>query len=127
MRVLIIDDHAREEVKRVRDFAEKFENYYIIGPDGFSFQRPPGDDPRHVARLDTYRCAFSITRANGKFWRHLSVSVPGGKYPNVFATFTIAQMFGFTGWDERSENLPQGWRGTNEQPVKAIVISQEVA
>lgn len=69
MRVLVIDDSAKAEVKRVLDFAMNPENFYIVGKGGFTFQRPPGDDPRHVAYLNTYewsgelRCFRAIALA----------------------------------------------------------------
>ena len=124
MRALVIDEDARSRVRLVRDFAEKSENLYIVA-DGFSFQKPPGDDPRHVCELNTFRCVFSITRAQGKLWRHLSISVPSKNYPNPFAAFTIAELFGFTGWDGESTIPPRDWAGKVAEEEHAIALAQE--
>lgn len=126
MRALLLDEDARAKIQGVLEFAHKPENYYIIGPGGFSLQRPPGDDPRHVVHLNTFRCVFSVSKADGKLWKHLSVSVPGNKYPNPFAVYTIAQEFGFTGWDGNSEVPPVDWAGRLEQEVRAVVLAQEL-
>lgn len=110
MRALLIGGETKAEVRRVLDFAEKPENYYIVGADGFTFQRPPGDDPRHVAHLPVgFRAVFSITKATaegGKLYRHLSVSIQGPKWPNPAAAFMIASLFGFPGYDERNASKP---------------------
>src|SRR6266513_3877541 len=112
MRALIISDETRGKVEYLRAFASNPANYYIVGQHVFSWQRPPGDDPRHVAHLPVgYRCVFSVTKTlpDGKLWRHLSISVPGTKYPSVFAAWTIAELFGFNGWDGyRSEERRVG-------------------
>lgn len=126
MRVLTIDDAAKEAVKRVLDFAHQPENFYRVGPNGFSFQRPPGDDPRHVAQLDTYRCVFSVTKQGKREFRHLSISVPSDKYPNVFAAFTIAEMFGFRGWDGKTIAIPDGWIGRVSEEEHCVVLGQEM-
>ena len=125
MRALLIDGEAEAEVRRVLEFAEKAKNYYIIGPGGFSFQRPPGDDPRHVAHLRVgFRAVFSITKSpDGRLYRHLSISVDGGKLPNPFAAYTIAKMFGFTGWDEKSEVPPAGWGLEVNKDENCIVLA----
>lgn len=126
MRVLVIDDRAIAAVKRVMDHATKPGNVYVVGPGGSSVQHPPGEDWRHMARLSTYRCVFSLTRADGKMWRHLSISVPGEKYPHVFAAFTIAELFGFTGWSGTSyDELPADWIGRVDERDHCVVLAQE--
>jgi hypothetical protein len=126
MRVLVIDEEAKAKVKAVRDFAEKSGNYYIVGKGGFSMQRPPGDDPRHVCKLaDGFRCVFSMTVADGTLWRHFSVSVPGEKYPNPIAAFTLAGMFGFTGWDGKSEKPSEEWLIKISPEEHCIVIAEK--
>ena len=82
MRVLVIDDEAKAKVKAVRDFREKPGNYYVVSKGGFSYQRPPGDDPRHVCKLTNgYRCVFSMTVTDGTLWRHFSISIPARSIP----------------------------------------------
>jgi hypothetical protein len=129
VRVLVDDDKAKAEVKRVLDFAQQPENYYKVGPGGFSLQKPPGDDPRHVAHLvDGFRCVFSLTRSivEQKTYRHLTISIPSSpNLPNPYAAFMIAQMFGFTGWDGRStREIPADWQPFREG--HAVGFIQEV-
>src|ERR1700745_1054225 len=106
LRALVIDEEARKTVRRVVEFAEAEAHWYEPYQGDFS---APGDDSRHVAMLGTYRCVFSITLApDGQLYRHLSVSVPGEDFPNPYALYTIAELFGFTGWDQ-SNDPPQSW------------------
>src|SRR5215831_1573268 len=95
LRPLIINDKARAKAAKVLKHAEQ--NHYRPGPNA----KTPGDDDRFVAKLNTYRAVFTFTHSDGMIWRHLTVSVPGTKFPNPAAAFMIAQLFGFTGWDER--------------------------
>lgn len=119
MRPLIVDDGAREEVARVIAHAES--HYYKAG------MPTPGNDDRFVARLNTYRCVFTYTDSDGAIWRHLSISVPSKNYPHPFAAFTIAGLFGFTGWDERTiEPPPEGWEIVVNQREHCIVLAQIV-
>jgi hypothetical protein len=97
-RPLVIDDTARAKVAAVLAHAEK--NHYREGGP------TPGDDPRFVAHLDTYRAVFSFTNVKSRTYRHLSISVPAKGYPNPIAAFFIADLFGFTGYDQNTPTLP---------------------
>jgi len=122
LRALVVDDLAKQKVKRVRQFAERKNNWY------HGAGKVPGDDPRYVCHLDTYRCVFTYTvHPSGLIFRHLSISVPGAKYPNVFAACTIAELFGFTGWDGKSyEKLPPDWMGHVSDEEHCVVLVQRV-
>jgi hypothetical protein len=115
-------DAAKPKVQKVREFAEKAENHYVVGVS----QVIPGNDPRYVADLDTYHCVFSITKTpEGGIYRHLSISVPSTKLPNIFITFTIAEMFGFTGWNGTAlRPLPKGWAASVHEKDNCIVLAQ---
>lgn len=120
MRMLTIDDAARAKIAAVLAHAEA---HHYCPPYGTL----PGDDPRFVAHLDTFRAVFSYTHADGVVWRHLSLSVPGRKYPHPFAAYTIAQMFGFTGWDGRTvEPSPEDWGIDIHKLEHCIVMAQAV-
>ncbi len=120
MRALIIDDEAKATAARILAYADT--HHYHPGRPG---QMTPGDDPNFVAHFDTYLAVFSYTHADGIVYRHLSVSVPGSKYPNPFAAFTIAEMFGFTGWNQRTvEPPPEGWQIDVSQREHCIVLAQ---
>ena len=128
MRALVIDDRAQAAVNRVLAYASKPENMYVVRG-GKSTQPPPGDNWQHMCRLSSYRCVFSLTKdaINGKVYRHLSISVPSEKYPNVAAAFTIAEMFGFTGWEGKSfDSLPADWQGLVNEKEHCVVLVQEL-
>lgn len=125
VRPLIIDDGARAMVKRVLAHAEA--HHYRPGPGA----APPGDDPRFVAHLGTYRAVFSFTHADGLIYRHLSVSVPGaegGKFPNPIAAFLIADLFGLTGYAQDMADQPPGdWLAHVNGDEHCIIIAQAIA
>lgn len=125
MRALILDERAQAKIDRVKAFAAQPENFYHVGADGFSLQRPPGDDERHVVYLERgFRVVFSITGADGKLWRHLSISVTGPKYPRPYAAFMIAQAFGFTGWDDKTEVPAPDWQMQIHEKDHCVVMAQ---
>jgi hypothetical protein len=112
MRPLIIDDAARAEAARVLAYAKA--NPYRTG------DPVPGDDPRFVAYFGTYRAVFTYTHSDGLIFRHLTISVPSDKYPNVIAAFAIADLFGFTGHAE-------SWSIDVNKAEHCVVVVQPVA
>jgi hypothetical protein len=124
MRPLLIDDAAKAEVKRVRDHAEALANLYRPG----ITQKVPGDDPSFCAHLHHgFRCVFTITEMQGIRYRHLTISVTGEKYPNPIAAYTIAELFGFEGWDGRSEEPPPHWQGGVNQREHCVVLAEALS
>jgi hypothetical protein len=125
MRVLLIDDEVRRNIKRVVEFSSKTENYYRIDANGKSQGKAPGLDARHVVRIDTYRCVFSVTSTPISRYRHLSVGIPEeDKYPNPLAAWMIASEFGFTGWDGKSEAPPKDWLFDVHKQENCVVVAQ---
>ncbi len=121
MRPLLIGPATREQAERIVAYAQA--HPYVPGPG----VPPPGDDPNHVGVFDSYRCAFSFTHADNGVFRHLSISVPSGKLPNPFAAYALAEIFGFTGWDGGSVDVPDSWMvGMSEEPVPCVIIAQPV-
>jgi hypothetical protein len=133
MRALLIDDNAKAAVKKVVDYAAA--HPYYLPAAGIV----PGDDPRYVAHLDTYRfvrggcvvqnvqrlcCVFTFTHVKREVWRHLTISVPSQNYPNPFAAYTVAELFGFTGWDGKSYDPPNGWQVAVNKDEHCIVLAQ---
>jgi hypothetical protein len=125
--MLSLNEENVQKCLKVVEYASNPQHYYVLGTDGEPLQQAPGNNPHHVAQLDSFRCVFSITKASGKTWRHLSISVPSKKYPNPFAAYTIAGMFGFTGWDGKSMDFPDGWVGRISEDEHCIVLAQEMA
>jgi hypothetical protein len=119
-RPLLIDDDARERAARIVRHAE--EHHYIPG-EGVT---PPGLDDNFCGMFNTFRVVFSITRMGPIAARHLSVSVPGEHYPNPYAVFTLAELFGFTGWDGRSERPPKTWAIGMEEAFRAVIVVQYI-
>lgn len=127
MRVLSLNEENVQKVLKVVEYANDPRNCYFVDKGGKTFQKTPGNNPSHVAQLDSFRCVFSITKADGTTWRHLSISVPSKDYPNPFAAYTIAQMFGFTGWDGKSSAFPEGWLGKVNKEEHCVVLAQELS
>lgn len=109
MRALMIDDANRAEVERVRQWAERPENYYKPFAGNDAAVSVSGDDKRFTCHLNDYRCVYTITEGDC-LYRQLSISVPSADYAHPAAAFTIAEMFGFTGWDGKTiSRIPHGW------------------
>lgn len=117
LRPLVIDDEARNKVMRVLAYAK--EHPYHAG------DPIPGNNPNFVVHLDTYRCVFTYTESSEKeMYRHLSLSVPT-LYPNPIAAFTIAELFGFTGWDGHTiDRAPDSWMVKLDEVERCIAIFQ---
>jgi hypothetical protein len=121
VRALVIDDEAKQKVQRVRNWAEQPAHYYRPRKDA----RVPGDDYRFVVHLNSYRCVFTISEdGEGKLWRHLSMSVPSSDYPNPFAVYSVAELFGFTGWNGKSLEPPGGWVMRVDKDDHCIALGQ---
>lgn len=120
LRPLVIDDEARAKAARVIEHAKA--HHFHPGKDP-----SPGDDPRFVAYLNTYRCVFTFTHADdGKLYRHLSVSIPNpGLFPHPAAILTIGTLFGLTGWDERTVDvMPKTWHLDINEVEHFIQVAQ---
>jgi hypothetical protein len=122
LRPFIIDDALRDRVRSIEAYAKA--HIYIPGE-----TLVPGDLPGHVLKTRFgYRAVFSYTRIPHGFFRDLSFSVgQPGKYPNHFVTYTLAQLFGFTGWDgETIDPSPPGWLIAKDPHFDAIRLLQEI-
>lgn len=123
MRALVIDDAAKAIVKRIVEFAELPQNWYLLSRGRPVASGIPGNDARYGCKLNSYKCVFSITNDGREIWRHLSISVPSANYPNPFAVYTIAELFGFQGWNGVTEDLPANWQvAVNTQEHCVVVI-----
>jgi len=120
MRRLTIDDAAKAKAARIVSYA--MDHPYYSGRAG---QPVPGDNPNYTAKFDSYRAVFTFTHHGGEVYRHLSLSVPSSRYPHLAAAFTIATMFGFTGWDARTiDRPPEGWDIAVNEVDHCIVLVQ---
>ncbi len=124
MRALLIDDKIKADIQRVVQYALEPDNVYEPGKS----PQPPGVDPRHVVLVPFgFRCVFSLTRlpVDNRLYRHLSISVDeSGRYPNEFATYTLAELFGFTGWAGLGQPPPD-WKFVVHYAEHCVVIAQE--
>jgi hypothetical protein len=120
MRALLIDDIAKAKVAKVVSYAMDHPYTPFISP-------IPGENPNHVADLNTYRCVFTFTRAEGRLYRHLTISVPKQqKYPNPIAAFMIAELFGFTGYNEKEPSRPGlNWIIDINNEENCVMLAQE--
>lgn len=129
MRALVIDDAAKLKVKRLVEYAQDRRNWYIIEFGGCSKQPPPGSNRYHVIQLDSYRCVFSYSKQlrDQRVFCHLSISIPREDYyANPITAFTIAELFGFTGWDAKSTTPPHNWFIDVNHRDQCIVLVQEI-
>jgi hypothetical protein len=121
VRPFIVDDELRSRIQAIKAYASL--HPYIPGE-----TIVPGDLPEHVLNTDFgYRAVFSYTRTPKGFYRDFSFSVEeSGKYPNEFVTYTLATLFGFTGWDgETIVPPPPSWMLAIDLHYDAIRIVQE--
>lgn len=102
MRPLILNEKTKEEIQRVRNYAENnpltlSKRQSILDGTG----EIPGDNPNFVCVVPKdYRCVFTIDQGkkeNELFWvRHLSVSVPDPSMcPNILGVQILMKEFGF--------------------------------
>lgn len=125
LRPLVVGPEEKRRVAHLVAFASDRAHWYWIGKSDWT----PGDLPEYALDLWTYRCVFTWLVNMGIVLRHLSISVPAkGKFPRPFAVFTIAELFGFTGWDGRTEELPEGWAAHVDQdaPIPNVVVAQPI-
>jgi hypothetical protein len=126
MRALTIDKASKDKVAAVRAYAEQPMNTWLVGEGGKAAD-PPGNKPEHTCYLDTYRCIFSITKDSKGTYRHLSVSIPDSNYPHPLAAYTIAELFGFTGWDGTTwDRVPESWHIHINSNDRCIVVFQKI-
>lgn len=103
MGILLITPESQAAVDRVRDFADRSENWYQ--PTAAELQDPdlpsgnkkrPGNDPEHRYEVvvGTYHCTYSMTVTPQGVAKHLSVKSRTG-IPNPIMVCEIARMFGF--------------------------------
>lgn len=124
IRPLVIGPTERAAAQTVVDFASQPEHWYhplTTGP-------VPGDDPRYVLDLAFgFRCVFSHTTDGKALFRQLSISVSDPrKLPNPFAAFTIAEVFGFSGWDGHSGTPPRDWLVRIDDGARCVVLGQRI-
>lgn len=120
MRMLVINDEVKAKAARIIEHANLFPYY-----PGKSI---PGDHPNHVGMFNSYRVVYSLTVVGGVAHRHLSISLPDARPPHVFpnpmAVFTIADLFGFTGWDHKSETPPETWAMEIDREHPTVILLQ---
>lgn len=122
MRALIINQELKDRINDIVEFARA--NPYVVGETVI-----PGDDSRYVLNTGTgYRVVFSYTKTQeGGYYRDISISVEArDKWPNPTAAFTLAQLFGFTGYSPEHEDVPDDWLMAKDIHYDAIRIVQAI-
>jgi hypothetical protein len=125
MRVLVIDEEAKEKAAQVVAYARR----HVFYPDAGT--EVPGDNPCYVCNLMTFRCVFTFTRdpGTGMLYRHLSISIPSKNYPSPEAVAAIAGLFEFSGAEQGlRERLKEGrWMVHIEKnEPHCIVLAEEL-
>lgn len=130
LRPLVIDDEARARVAKIVAYAQQKDHWYVVDPDGHSTQMNPRDNYRHVTLLGNYRCVFSWTfdERVSMLFRHLSVTVDDVRsQQHVTKLWTLAQLFGFTGWAPEMGLTPgRDWLVTIQPADRAVVLQQAI-
>ena len=121
LRPLILDDTAKHKAADIMAYGQ--DHPYVMGRDKWV----PGDDHRYVGHFNTFRAVFTFTRRGDDTFRHLTVSVPGRGFPNPIACWSLAELFGFTGWDGKSAKTPDDWQFGLKDQEHCIVVVQKVA
>lgn len=131
MRILELSPNSKKKALKIVKHAKKRAHWFNPRTPGW-LNKIPGHDPRHVCKLNDYRCVFSYTHdtEQGKVFRHLSISVPSKDYANPAAVKVIASMFGFTGSDGiPNDDFPDDWvvRVKEDGPIDdhCIVVGQD--
>lgn len=134
LRALIIDDEVRRAINAIVVHAADPRHWYDAQDrsDGW-IDRLPGNNAQHsIHIIDGYRCVFSYTRgATKKIYRHLSIGVDGGAFPNSVAVYELSKLFGFAGETTQAAQgvFPWGWmlevkRG-DQLDDNCIVVAQD--
>lgn len=120
-RPLIISPEIEAKCKAQAEWADRPENWYH--PERSA--DPPGDSPAYTMILEVgFRVVYARTAAEGRSFRHLTVSIDGKLYPNPMACYTIAKMFGFTGSD--GPQAGKDWLVDVNKDEHCVIIAQEV-
>lgn len=100
LRPLIIDDEAKEKIKKLIAYAEQHPYTMDDLLDIYNKQKePPGDNKEFTIYLQVgFRVVFSIEEQNQGLFKHLSVSVDHKEkdtFPSIQAVRVIAKLMGF--------------------------------
>lgn len=126
MQFLELNDDQKAAVENLVKFASHPDNWYLIGHSQWS----PGDRVEYCLHLNNYRTVFTISKAEDKLYRHLSLSFNGKAAMHPIIAFTIAAMFGFTNAKIRENDVvtepgPDWQVGINKKE-NSLILLQEV-
>lgn len=132
MSLLVIGPEARWRIGNLRKFAEGREHWFRPGVDDWT----PGDMPEYVATVSDYRVVFTWSIGGSDVvYRHLSVSSPRPEthLPIPYTCWSLATLFGFTGFDPDNpgrdvEHVPDGWQARidKDAPIANIAVIQHI-
>ena len=132
MRALIVGPDEKAAITKLVAFAEQPEHWYFPGSDFI-----PGNNPDYVVSVPQgFRCVFTFTKKGGTVFRHLTISVPGARYPTPEASIMLALEFGFTSRFKVSSNAMtydlmakmehDGWLFSADPDEHCVVLLQPV-
>lgn len=131
MTVLPITDELRDDLDKLRQFAERPDNWQLIDDEGTP-NFVTGDKPDYCVIAFDYRIVFSITHWPARRpspVRYMTVSIRSKNYPLPVALFTIAHMLGFTNVEPNEDGLVmkagENWGiGINEDE-HCVIVQQD--
>lgn len=125
MTVLVIGPNEEAEAKRVLAYAEAhhYRPRFETGEPVVHGDEVPGSIPGYVAYISRYRCVFTYTHADDMVYRQLTISL-AKNFPSPIAAFMLAELFGFTGWDGKSDTIPEGWLPQIREDEGCVMLAQ---
>lgn len=125
MRVLTMTEELVASCDQLRAFVRQPENWYHVG----MVDWVPGNRPEFVLELSGgFRVVLSVTVVPQapRPLLHMSMSVPGDRYPHPLAVWNMAHVLGFTGATMQDDLVigPGAWAIAVNEEDHCIVVQQ---
>jgi len=113
-----LDEGAKARADKVLTYA--YNNPYKDGDPN------PSNNPNFIAEFGSYRAIFTLTKNDGMLYKHLCVSVKNSDMlPPPPVVFIIADLFGFTGFDDKVFDPPRDWVVRPNFEAQCVVVAQK--
>lgn len=123
-RIIRIDEYTLNEIEKVKAYAfahQDGESYRKLAKSGDAL--PMGYNPKRVVHIhDGYRVVYSVSTLDSMKFHHLSISVEEkGKYPGIYDTEVIMDLFGM---GKDLHDLENVWI---EKDTRAVNLLKEIS
>lgn len=122
MRVLVLDDNAQAEIKRVKAFALANRRNLHAMMRTMNGQDIPGDDQNYRAEFfDGWKVVYTVEQHPGGWFHHFSASIIPRKskqlYPHPLSVDELLKQFSLPSAEKKShgwiEDIPDGSKAVN--------------